>query len=55
MNVDGSKTCGRDAAGLYVLNILTENDSGGESDGELILLEEFMIAIEYTSPEANNI
>ena len=43
VRVDGAKTFGQEAAGLYVLNILTQN----ATSGELILLEEFMIFIEY--------
>ena len=51
VSVDGTKTWGVDAAGLYVLNIVTEEL--GTNKGELILLEEFMIAIKYSKNEAD--
>ena len=53
VRVDGTKTWGKDAAGLFILNILTQDK--GNNKGELLLLEEFMIAIEYTSEDEKDI
>ena len=51
IRIDGDKTYGSDAAGLYVLNILTQD----AFDGEYVLLEEFIIFIEDTSAREKKI
>ena len=51
VRIDGTKTFGRDAAGLYVLNILTQD----AYDGEIVLLEEFIIFIEDASEKEESI